>query len=53
MEEEILKLIREIGNDAEDIGPEQELWDAGILDSLAFISLLEEKIGRASCRERV
>ena len=42
MEEEILKLIREIGNDAEDIGPEQVLWDAGILDSLAFISLLEE-----------
>lgn len=42
MEKEILRLIQDIGNDAEDILPEQELWDTGILDSLAFITLLEE-----------
>lgn len=42
MEKEILRLIQTIGNDAQDISPEQELWDTGILDSLAFITLLEE-----------
>ncbi len=42
MEKEILRLIQEIGNNAEDISPKQELWDTGILDSLAFITLLEE-----------
>ncbi len=42
MEKELLKLIQTIGNNAEDVSPEQELWDTGILDSLAFITLLEE-----------
>lgn len=39
---QILKLIQDIGNNGENIGPEQELLESGILDSLAFITLLEE-----------
>ena len=42
MEDQILKLIQDIGNNGENIGPEQELLESGILDSLAFITLLEE-----------
>ena len=42
MEDQILKLIQDIGNNGENIGPEQELLEAGILDSLALITLLEE-----------
>ena len=42
MEDQILKLIQDIGNNGENIGPEQELLESGILDSLAFIALLEE-----------
>ena len=40
MEDQILKLIQDIGNNGENIGPEQELLESGILDSLAFITLL-------------
>ncbi|MDD3193497.1 MAG: acyl carrier protein [Oscillospiraceae bacterium] len=42
MEEQILELIRQIGNNGEEIGVEDELWDSGVLDSLAFIMLLDE-----------
>ena len=42
MEDQILKLIQDIGNNGENIGPEQELLESGILDSLAFITLLED-----------
>ena len=42
MEDQILKLIQDIGNNGENIGPEQELLESGILDSLALITLLEE-----------
>lgn len=42
MEDQILKIIQTIGNNGEHIGPDQELLESGILDSLAFIMLLEK-----------
>ncbi len=40
MEDQILKIIQTIGNNGEHVGPDQELLESGILDSLAFIMLL-------------
>ena len=42
MEDQILKIIQTIGNNGEHVGPDQELLESGILDSLAFIMLLEK-----------
>ena len=44
MEDQILKLIQDIGNNGENIGPEQELLESGILDSLAFKMCIRDRL---------